>query len=284
MHFFNHPLIKIIAQHEVMNDSSLLWESDMDKLQFQIEFKKLISEGHILIGDHDRIYPRFLSLIISDKETGLLVKEIDLAYISANELKVLTGYDEMDEDFIEGLVLKPENKELFEAQNGLKMDFDKYEYCLEVGYANLAYKEPELKRKLTIIHLDDHSLFANAMKIGVKERFFPNSDWKHFIHPDAALSFIEDKFGRNESINIIITDILHPGLNGYEFAKAIRDLEAEYNMFRIPIIVVSICPADNHFVQSGLAEKLFDRYFPKSTEGDIMGMYIKRFIQPSLFS
>lgn len=281
MNYFKHTLIDIIAQHKVMNDSSLLSESGMETKRFKKEFKKLIREGHILIGDHDRIYPRFLSLVISDKETGLLIKEVDLAYIPANELKVLTGYDEMDEDFIEGQILKPENKELFEAQNGLKMDFSLYEYSLLVGYANLAYKEPELKRNLTIIHLDDHSLFANGMKIGVKERFFPNSDWKHFIHPDAALSFIEDKFGRNESINIIITDILHPGKNGYEFGKAIRDLEAEYNMFRIPIIVVSMCPAENHFVQSGLAEKLFDRYFPKSTECDIMGNYMKGLLMPS---
>lgn len=284
MRFFLHPLIDIIAQHQVMNDSSLLCESGMDKKRFKTEFKKLINEGHILIGDHDRIYPRYLTLIVRDKATQLFYKEIPLKYIPARELKKLTGYDEMDEEYIEGMELGIKHIGLFEADNDLKMNFDRYSYCLMVGYANMAYEEPVLKRKFTIVHLDDHEIFGRGMEIGVKDKFFPDSEWKHFLHPDDTLAYIEDKFARNDSVNFIITDIMHPGLNGYEFAQAIRTLELEYNMFRIPIIVVSMRKEENPLFHVGLSENLFDRYFPKSIECDIMGNYIKGIMMPSWVS
>lgn len=281
MQFSKHPLIDIIAQNQVMNDGSLLRGSGMDKKKFKAEFQKLIDEGHIVIGSHDRIYPRFLTLVVRDIDTKMFVREIDLEYISTEELYRLTGYDELDENFIEGQILKPENARHIEAKIGLEMDFNTNEYTLLVGFANLAYQEPALKRNLTIIHLDDHEVFARGMEIGVRNKYFPDSEWNHFSHPDKARAFIEDKFARNESINIIITDILHLGSNGYEFAQAIRTLESEYNMFRTPIIVVSMRPEDNSLVEIGISEKLYDKYFPKYTEAEIIGNYMKDLLKPT---
>jgi CheY-like chemotaxis protein len=267
MIFYTHPLQDILAKNPSVNFS--------DKELSQTEFQGLIDEGHIVVGNHNRVYPRFLTLIVRNKATQLFVKEIDLAYIAAGELKAMTGYDELDEAFIEGQVLQPDTLSLFSIQNDLIVELDRYEYTLVVGYANLAYQDPVANKKLTIVHLDDHRIFAKGMEMEIRDKYFQYSDWLHFPHSDNALAFINEKFSRNESINIIITDMNHLSLNGYEFAKAVRKLESDYNMFRTPIIVLSMYQEENPLVQAGLSENLFDRFFSKDTQLEIIRNYIK---------
>ncbi|MBK9485677.1 MAG: hypothetical protein IPO01_10845 [Chitinophagaceae bacterium] len=54
---------------------------------------------------------------------------------------------------------------------------------------------------------------------------FTNPELIEFSDGDEANDFIENELSANRKINLIITDINHPGLKGNELAKAVRNYE-----------------------------------------------------------
>jgi CheY-like chemotaxis protein len=115
--------------------------------------------------------------------------------------------------------------------------------------------------KRNIIHLDDHALFHKGVSDCITSQ---EPEWlvTHFSTSEKTLEYLSNSLQRRETIDLVITDINHGFLNGYEFAKELRKLEMNYNM-RIPILVISMV-ASSDLAQKGLAEKLFDDCLPKN--------------------
>jgi len=77
----------------------------------------------------------------------------------------------------------------------------------------------------------------------------------------------------------IQTDLAHPGLNGYEFAKAIRSFENASGGPPIPILLLTF-HSDNTspIVKRGLKEKIFDKYLGKDSTSEELIDYIRSVI------
>lgn len=93
-------------------------------------------------------------------------------------------------------------------------------------------------RQLTILHLDDHILYSKAVTNCIIKRF-PNAITKYVQNGDKALKYVLNCLENNKSLDLIITDCVHPGLNGIDFANAVRIKEIEY-LRKIPILFITL--------------------------------------------
>jgi DNA-binding NarL/FixJ family response regulator len=112
-----------------------------------------------------------------------------------------------------------------------------------------------------IIHLDDHDIFQDGLR-NLLQKQMEIVSLKQFGHPIEAIEFIEACLETGNRPNLVITDYNHPGLNGYEFAKAIRKLEIDYGVY-IPILLFSMMDGEP-VIQQGLEERVFNCALPKS--------------------
>lgn len=118
-----------------------------------------------------------------------------------------------------------------------------------------------------LIYLDDHFLFRNGLTDSCIRPFFPDLDLIEFANGDDADEFIRRQITGNNKIDLIITDILHPGLPGNELVKRVRFYEEKYNSkFRIPIVILSMVP-ETRFPDL-MSDKIIDVYLAKCTEID----------------
>lgn len=116
-----------------------------------------------------------------------------------------------------------------------------------------------------IIHLDDHSIFRDGLSKSCIQPFFTNAELIGFSNGDEAYDFIKNEITANRKIDLIITDINHPGLKGNELAKAIRDYERlSDNPIHIPILIISMVEEKNF--PELRANKVVDAYLTKATE------------------
>ena len=93
-------------------------------------------------------------------------------------------------------------------------------------------------RKLEIMHLDDHDIFIKGVSNCILRKF-PNANTKHIHDGDEALKYVSECLKNNIPLDLIITDMRHPGLNGIDFSKAVREVELEYNR-KIPILGIDM--------------------------------------------
>ncbi len=116
-----------------------------------------------------------------------------------------------------------------------------------------------------IVHLDDHSIFRDGVSKSCILPFFTKPELFGFSDGDEAYDFIKTEITANRKIDLIITDINHPGLKGNQFANAIRDYEKLFNnAIHIPILIISMVEEKNF--PELRADKIVDAYFTKATE------------------
>jgi len=123
------------------------------------------------------------------------------------------------------------------------------------------------KRRINIIHIDDHILFSKGLRDCIIP-FFPKANIKNIINGTEALRFIENELDNENHIDIIITDINHPGLRGDELIKKIRFYEDLFRHPRIPIIVLTMVGEENMQHICGPGVSLITKYFSKASEVD----------------
>jgi DNA-binding NarL/FixJ family response regulator len=128
----------------------------------------------------------------------------------------------------------------------------------------------------TILHLDDHDLFSNSVEKLIQTSF-PQVNYIHFKLPEDCLGYISDAYKTETTIRLIITDFNHPGLNGYHFAKHMRDFEKDISI-RTPILLLTMAGENDQKVRKGFRENVFDFYLPKNASGQ----EISNIIQSSL--
>lgn len=97
-------------------------------------------------------------------------------------------------------------------------------------------------RPLRISHLDDHILYAKGISNCILKKF-PNATFKNIQDGDKALEYVINCFENIQLLDLIITDINHPGLNGIDFSKAVR--EKEKSLKKIPIIFITMIDTED---------------------------------------
>ena len=112
-----------------------------------------------------------------------------------------------------------------------------------------------------IIHLDDHNIFLTGAQKVLKNDFH-RLYYLCFQETGRALRYIENSIEEDCPIDLIITDLNHPGLNGYGFARQIRFMEQQHSR-KTPILLLTMSTEDHPLVVQGLKEKVFDFYLPK---------------------
>lgn len=115
--------------------------------------------------------------------------------------------------------------------------------------------------KFKIVHLDDHEILAKGIKESViKSRPDVEFDYTDFRDADSAFKYISTGIKKDEAPDLIITDFIHRGMNGYEFAKKIRDFEKKNKRQPIPILLLTMVEASRPIIKKGLKEKVFNTY------------------------
>lgn len=118
-----------------------------------------------------------------------------------------------------------------------------------------------------VIFIDDHILFRNGVIDQILRPLFISSDIIEIENGDNACDFIENEIKNKNKIDLIITDILHPGLTGNELVKHIRFYERQYNnKLRIPIIVLSMVPQTSY--PELMADEIIDAYLSKGDKAE----------------
>lgn len=118
---------------------------------------------------------------------------------------------------------------------------------------------------LRILVLDDHVLFRQAITAYCILPFFRNINLIEFENGDKADAFIKNEIDNKNRIDLIITDINHPGMRGQDLVKSIRYYESlSGNQIRIPIIILTM--VNETCYPELIADKMVDRYLTKATE------------------
>ncbi len=115
-----------------------------------------------------------------------------------------------------------------------------------------------------IVLLDDHQIFTDGLRTGMLDIYFPTARLSAFSNGDMADKFIRQEIRQSRKIDLLITDIIHPGIPGDILAELIRLYERSYrSAFRIPIMVLSM--VDRQFLSKGGSDlKCIDHILPKS--------------------
>ena len=105
----------------------------------------------------------------------------------------------------------------------------------------MGIKVPISPEKIKIVYLDDHLLFSKAMSQECIYPNFPNARLLQFTNGDSAHDYLENAIKSNEKIDLFITDINHPGMQGDCLSHALRSYEKKFaSPFKIPILIVSM--------------------------------------------
>ena len=124
-----------------------------------------------------------------------------------------------------------------------------------------------------IVYLDDHRIFRTGLKKSCIFPNFPNAAVLEFTDGDEAFCFITEQLSKDKRIDLVLTDINHPGLKGDQFIEKIQDWEKlQGRMYRIPIVVISMIDDKNIMNKlTNPSDPLISRYFHKSAEvGEIL--------------
>ena len=134
-----------------------------------------------------------------------------------------------------------------------------------------------MDKRTKIVHLDDHRLFLNGLSTCINHKF-SHVELISFGDTNEAFYYVINSILKNKKIDLLITDINHPGLNGYEFAKAIRNIERWHGSQLIPILILTMVPKGVSMIDQGFKDGLFDDHLTKDVDAEIIANSILKFI------
>ena len=130
-------------------------------------------------------------------------------------------------------------------------------------------------RKPRVIHLDDHFLFSEGFKRCMKLHSI-SLFYLHFTFPADALRYITNCSDCDEKIDLVVTDFNHPGIDGYHFAREVRDIQK--NSLRSQVLMLTMAGPEKELIARGIGERCFDHYFQKSAESAEIAEYVRRVV------
>ena len=126
-------------------------------------------------------------------------------------------------------------------------------------------KVPVSLEEIKIVYLDDHLLFSNAMSQQCICPYFPNARLLQFTNGDSAHDYLENAFKSNEKIDLFITDINHPGMQGDCLSHALRSYEKKFaSPFKIPILIVSMAAENEESIYFDNSGTVIQKYLTKA--------------------
>ena len=117
---------------------------------------------------------------------------------------------------------------------------------------------------LRIVYLDDHTLYRRSLTDYCIKPFFTNIELIDFTDGNTAINFISNQLREDNKLNLIISDINHPGLKGNELAFKIRYYENLYKRFRTPIMILSM--VDEMYCPELKTKNIVDGFLSKAAE------------------
>ena len=133
-------------------------------------------------------------------------------------------------------------------------------------------KIPSSQEEIKIVYLDDHALFSTAMSQQCIYPYFPNAQLTQFINGDKAHDYLENAIKAHDKIDLFITDINHPGMQGDCLAHALRSYEKKFaSPFKVPILIVSMAAENEESVYFDKSGTVIQKYLSKAaTEEEIV--------------
>lgn len=130
-------------------------------------------------------------------------------------------------------------------------------------------------RPLKILHLDDHILYSKGVTNYCTNKKFPNAITEYIQDGDKALEYVINSLKNNETIDLIITDVNHMGLNGIDFSIAVRKNEKNIEK-KIPILFITM--VDDKFIREKARQLPFVIYLLKTSQCEEINFAIDNLI------
>ena len=130
-----------------------------------------------------------------------------------------------------------------------------------------------MKRK-RIIHLDDHRIIGEGIRTLIKAQV-PDCYYLYFNKTGTAFRYLVNSIEAGNSPDLLITDFAHPGLNGYEFSKSIRQLEKLLNRKPMQILLLTIYSSKLPVISKGLKENVFTDYLSLNNSQERVVEFVK---------
>lgn len=131
-----------------------------------------------------------------------------------------------------------------------------------------------MKRK-KIIHLDDHRIVCEGVRNLVKSKI-PGCYYLSFTDTNAAFKYLINSLEAGDSPDLLVADFQHLGMNGYQFAKSIRQLERLLNRKPMKILLLTMLSNKVPAISRGLKEKVFNGYLSLNSNADQLLNFISR--------
>jgi len=116
-----------------------------------------------------------------------------------------------------------------------------------------------------IVILDDHELFRNAISTLLSENYTSISI-NQFSEPESALEYILQCKKTNQAIDLIITDQVHQGIDGFEFATLWRSIENVSPILLLSMTIDDAVQTEFVFNNNISPDNPFNLCLPKSIE------------------
>lgn len=99
--------------------------------------------------------------------------------------------------------------------------------------------KPKKPRQNSVLIIDDDPFQLSMLQLMVER-----AGYKVITADSAeqALALVEER-----PFNVIVSDYKMPGMTGFDFVKALRRMDAEWNTQEVPVIVLTACGEDIEF-------------------------------------
>ena len=131
-----------------------------------------------------------------------------------------------------------------------------------------------------IVYLYDHLIFSSAMSQQCIKPYFPKAYLIQFTNGDSAHDYLENAIKAHDKIDLIITDINHPGMQGDCLSQAIRSYEKmSASPFKIPILIVSMAAENEESIYFDNSGKGIQKYLTKAATVEEIVYSIKELLK-----
>ena len=128
--------------------------------------------------------------------------------------------------------------------------------------------------KYTIVHIDDHTLLAKGMQKLIKS-VIPGCRFKYFQDGDIAFEYVSEAIKKNKKIDMVITDIVHPGVDEYTFSWNIRKMEKGRETEPLMILALSVLSKSLPKFQKAVKNKIFNDFVQVDSKAEVLISSIK---------
>jgi two-component system NtrC family sensor kinase len=99
--------------------------------------------------------------------------------------------------------------------------------------------KPKKPRQNSVLIIDDDPDQLSMLQLMVERAGYK------VITADSAEQALH--FAEERPFNVIVADYKMPNMNGFDFVKALRTMDAEWNTQEVPVIVLTACGEDLEF-------------------------------------